>query len=144
MKIRVISKSTSLKRINNAINNLSDNIEKEVQQSTERILNNIKMNAPVDTGALRDSFKASYQWKGQTYTSMIESDCHYIGYVLRGTGIYNIDGNGRKTPWVYKDAHGNYRFTYGMHPNPFIDKALLDEKRNLRRAIRKAINKSFK
>ena len=99
MKVRIISKSTSLKRINNAINNLSNNIEKEVHQSTERILNNIKMNAPVDTGALRDSFKASYQWKGQTYTSMIESDCHYLKYVLYGTGIYASNGNGRKCTW---------------------------------------------
>ena len=145
MKVRVISKSSkALKRIDNAIQNLEDNVEKEVQESTERMLNNIKMNAPVDTGALRESFKASYEWKGKTYTGMIESDSPYLKYVLYGTGIYEVNGKGRKTPWVYKDRHGNYRFTHGMQPNPFIDKALLDEKRNLRRAIRKAIKKSFK
>jgi HK97 gp10 family phage protein len=144
MKVRIISKSSALKRIDKAIEQLDDNIEQEVKASTERILHNIRTNAPVDTGALRDSFRASYEWKGKTYTSMIESYSSYFKYVLYGTGIYEVNGKGRQTPWVYKDRHGNYRFTYGMRPNPFIDKALIDEKRNLRRAVRKAIKKSFK
>ena len=143
MKVRVIKKTNASKKIEKALRSLPENVEREVKESTERILQNIQFNAPVDTGQLRDSFHASYEWKGKTFTSFIESDCTYLKYVLYGTGVYAINGDGRKTPWVYyKD--GNYYFTRGIQPNPFIDKALLDEKRSLRRSVRKAIKKSFK
>ena len=143
MKVRVKSKSTVIKKIDKAIKVLNSNIEEEVKEVTERVLTNIKANAPVDTGYLRDSFKSEYDWKGSTYTGYISSDCSYLKYVLYPTGKYNPQST-RPNGWVYKDKEGNYRFTYGTQPNPFIDKALVDESRNLRRAVRKAIQKSFK
>lgn len=144
MKVRAINKTRVSKKLDNAIQNIQKNVEEEVRISTERIIQNIQFNAPVDTGNLRDSFHATYEWKGKTFTGFIESDCTYLRYVINGTGIYNINGKGRQTPWVYRDAHGNYRFTRGIRPNPFIEKSLLDEKRSLRRSIRKAVRKSFK
>ena len=145
MKVRVTNKTKRLsKKLEKVEQSIQDNVEEEVRNCTERIIQNIKINAPVDTGNLRDSFHATYEWKGKTFTGFIESDCTYLRYVINGTGIYNINGNGRQTPWVYKDAHGNYRFTRGIQPNPFIEKSLLDEKRTLRRSIRKAVRKSFK
>ena len=132
MKVRVKSKSVVSKKIDRVIKTLSSNVEEEVTEVTERILKNIKTNAPVDTGYLRDSFNSSYSWKGKTFTGYIGSDCTYLKYVLYGTGKYATNGQGRSDGWVYKDRDGNYRFTYGIKPNPFIDKALVDEKREIR------------
>lgn len=30
-----------------------------------------------------------------------------------GTGLYAVKGNGRKTPWKYKDARGDWHTTHG-------------------------------
>lgn len=30
-----------------------------------------------------------------------------------GTGLYAVKGNGRKTPWRYKDSKGNWHTTHG-------------------------------
>ena len=46
-------------------------------------------------------------------------------YVHEGTGIYATHG-GRPTPWVYRDANGNFWRTRGIKPNPFIRKAVED------------------
>lgn len=50
-----------------------------------------------------------------------------------GTGLYAAGGDGRKTPWVYKDADG-FHWTAGMRPRPFLVPAATqhnDEYRNI-------------
>ena len=34
-----------------------------------------------------------------------------------GTGEYALNGDGRKTPWVYTDRQGETHFTHGKKPN---------------------------
>lgn len=34
-----------------------------------------------------------------------------------GTGEYALNGDGRKTPWVYTDRKGETHFTHGKKPN---------------------------
>ena len=41
-----------------------------------------------------------------------------------GTGIYATGGNGRKSPWVWRDKNGKYHFTRGMKPTHFMKNAL--------------------
>ena len=45
-------------------------------------------------------------------------------YVELGTGIYATDGNGRKSPWVWRDKNGKYHFTRGIKPTHFMRNAL--------------------
>jgi len=44
----------------------------------------------------------------------------YAPYIEYGTGIYAEAGDGRKGGWRYKDTKGNWHFTLGMKPQPFI------------------------
>lgn len=39
-------------------------------------------------------------------------------------GIFAEKGNGRKTPWVWKDFNGKWHFTRGMAPRPFLRPAV--------------------
>lgn len=48
----------------------------------------------------------------------------YPVFVELGTGIYATDGNGRKSPWVWRDKNGKYHFTRGIKPTHFMRNAL--------------------
>ena len=45
---------------------------------------------------------------------------------IQGTGIYAIEGNGRKqVPWSYYDERkGEWQSTEGIKPTPFIQMAI--------------------
>lgn len=45
-------------------------------------------------------------------------------YVELGTGIYATDGNGRKSPWVWRDKNGKFHYTRGIKPTHFMRNAL--------------------
>ena len=92
-----------------------------------RALNRIGMTAEkyakkacvVDTGRLRNSI---------TFDIKEDEDAVYIGtaveygkYVELGTGKHYPGG--RKTPWVYKDAKGNWHMTHGQRARPFLKPA---------------------
>lgn len=48
----------------------------------------------------------------------------YPIYVELGTGIYAADGNGRKSPWVWRDKNGKFHYTRGIKPTHFMRNAL--------------------
>jgi hypothetical protein len=54
----------------------------------------------------------------------IGSNLFYSIYVELGTGIFAEKGNGRKTPWVWKDFNGKWHFTRGMKARPFLRPAV--------------------
>ena len=98
--------------------------EEEVTEITQKNAIAIKELAqtlvPVDTYALRESI--GVQMAGND--ALIGSDLHYAIYVEMGTGIYAVNGDGRKTPWVYyyrgnKGPHG-WRWTRGQKPQPYM------------------------
>lgn len=90
-----------------------------------------KKNCPVDMGILR---AAMFHDVGLSETEIVGSVANskeYAPYVHQGTGIYAKDGNGRKTPWKYKVEKGKYagwHITRGQKPNPFLEKAKLNNK----------------
>ena len=48
----------------------------------------------------------------------------YPIYVELGTGIYAANGDGRKSPWVWRDKNGKFHYTRGMKPTHFMRNAL--------------------
>ena len=79
-----------------------------------------KINCPVDDGQLRQSIGSEI--KGNI--GVIGTNVEYAPYVHQGTGIYAVNGAGRKTRWKYQDAKGEWHSTIGQPPNPFLEKAL--------------------
>ena len=63
-------------------------------------------------GALKQSLTYAVDLAKKTVT--IGSNLFYSVYVEFGTGIFAEKGNGRKTPWVWKDFNGKWHFTRGM------------------------------
>lgn len=99
--------------------------------TAQRIERTAKMLCPVRTGYLRSSIRSDTLGEDGAYASAGGSfrgthgalrDVDYAVYVNYGTGIYAV--NGRKTPWTYMDAEGNFHRTHGMRPRPFFTNAV--------------------
>ena len=73
-------------------------------------------------------------------TTGVGSFVKHALYVHYGTGRYAQDGKGRKTPWVYKDAHGKFHKTVGQIPKPYLVDALIDSKREVLEILAEGLN----
>ena len=83
-------------------------------------------------GALKASLTYAVDLAQKTVS--IGSNLFYSVYVELGTGIFAEKGNGRPTPWVWKDFNGKWHFTRGMKPRPFLRPAVeepIDELREI-------------
>ncbi|NBJ89857.1 HK97 gp10 family phage protein [Acutalibacter sp. 1XD8-36] len=77
---------------------------------------------PVDTGNLRNSI--THQVKKEELAAYIGSVAEYAAYVELGTGKYYPGG--RKEPWTYQDANGNWHITNGQRARPYLKPAVAD------------------
>lgn len=59
----------------------------------------------------------------------------YPLYVEMGTGIYATDGQGRKSPWVWRDKNGKYHWTRGMRPRHMFRDAIADHKEEYKKTV---------
>ena len=98
-----------------------------------------KDKAPKDTGALRRSITNRVQVVGNQVSGIVFTPLEYAPYIEYGTGLYAENGNGRQTPWVYKDDKGNYHYTHGQHPQPFMRPALNENKDEIIQIIKEAL-----
>lgn len=101
-----------------------------------------KQECPVDEGYLRDSIDYATQREGNTIKGYVGSNLEYAPYVHQGTGIYAVDGNGRKTPWHYTVESGKYKgehWTRGQQPNPFLERAVLKVRKKFPSIIAKGV-----
>ena len=90
--------------------------------------------APVDTGNLRNSI--THEVVEDENAVYIGTNNEYAAYVCLGTGKY-AEG-GRPTPWVYQDANGNWHYTHGKKPKPFLKPAVTDHTDKYREIIKDA------
>ena len=80
----------------------------------------------IDTGQLINSISTRTENTGTEINAYIdigaesENGAWYAEFLEFGTGIYNESGNGRQSPWQYKDRKGNWHTTQGMEADPFI------------------------
>lgn len=91
----------------------------------------------VDTGALRNS--VSHAISGDTV--YIGSNLPYAVYNELGTGIYASQGNGRQTPWAYRDRDGVWHWTRGMKPIHFLKRAIETNQSEYRAIIEQIMRK---
>lgn len=85
----------------------------------------VKQNCPVDDGTLRKSITHWIEEEADGVMGYIGTNVEYAPYVHYGTGIYAVNGDGRKeVPWKYQTADGKWHTTSGQKPNPFMQKAI--------------------
>lgn len=85
-----------------------------------------KKNCPVDQGLLKAAMTHDVDVIFDTAIGKVGNTMEYAPYVHQGTGIYAINGDGRKTPWKYKVEAGKYKGwheTVGQKPQPFLEDA---------------------
>jgi HK97 gp10 family phage protein len=132
---------------------INSTTEVSLENTAKQICKDMKSTVPVDTGKLKRSIHQKTERTNEsTVTAYIYADAknkqngaQYAKFVEYGTGLYNINGNGRQTPWRYKDSKGNWHTTSGQMPQAFINpsvRANLPE--TLEKQIRKNISKYFK
>lgn len=110
------------KALSNALAKYGDDILDEVKRIITNTAFLIKANAkslaPSDDGNLRDSIETELLNDG--LTAIVRVTASYAVYVEFGTGIYAVDGEGRKTPWTYySNKLGRFVTTEGMQPQPY-------------------------
>ena len=110
-----------------------------MQQACNIVEGAAKDKAPKDTGALRRSITSKVEVTGNSIEGIVFTPLEYAPYVEYGTGIYSDNGNGRKTPWVYMDDKGNYHYTRGQHPQPYMRPALEENKDKIINIIKGAL-----
>lgn len=90
-----------------------------------------------DTGNLRNSI--THVVDEDEPAAYIGTNVEYAPYVELGTGIYAEGGGGRPTPWVYQDAKGNWHYTHGNKPKPFLKPAVADHADQYRKLLEDAM-----
>lgn len=81
----------------------------------------VKRNTKVGTGQLKNSW--TYKVDESKGEATIGSPLENAIWEEFGTGQYALHGDGRKTPWVYKDDKGNWHRTEGKHPHRALNNA---------------------
>ena len=111
-------------------------IEGAVTKSCLLVEKESKNNCPVQTGTLRRSITTDVNgMKGEVYSPL-----DYAVFVHQGTRLFAANGDGRKdVPWHYQDDNGNWHSTSGQHPNPFMERALDENKDKCLNYIKQSI-----
>lgn len=91
---------------------------------------------PVDTGNLRNSI--THQVVEGEQAVYIGTNSEYGPYVELGTGIYY--GGGRKDPWTYQDAKGNWHMTHGQRAQPYLKPAVADHAQTYTNIIKEELS----
>ena len=125
------------------LENVTTKIELEIYKALEEasgaVEAQVKQNQRRDTGQTADSWK--HYVSASEHTAYIGSNYQNAIWEEFGTGIHALNGNGRKTPWVYTPDDGEtfYR-TKGKKPLRPLHKAMTA----MRPKIQKYFIKRFK
>ena len=118
----------------------------KIQETGEQFLEEVggevesqtKQNTKVDTGKTKNS------WEHVVNTDKMEVKIgsRYKNALWEefGTGIYALNGDGRKTPWVYKSPDGKFHTTVGKKPR----RALFNAYTSLKNKLIRSAQERFK
>lgn len=109
------------------------------QQAVTHAKQNLKAAGRSDTGTLRNSITHKVQMSEKAV--YVGTNVHYAIYNEMGTGIYADGGGGRKTPWRYQDAKGNWHTTRGIKPTHFLKNAAQDHAEEYRGIVKRYLEK---
>lgn len=82
--------------------------------------------AAVLTSRLRNSI--DYVVDEAELIGYVGTNVEYAIYVEMGTGEFAVNGMGRKGGWVYQDPSGEWFFTWGQEPQPYLRPAFRKNK----------------
>lgn len=92
-------------------------IEAALLECAAELVSQTARNTRVDTGQLKNSWKANVKKKGKGFEAVIGSPLENAIWEEFGTGEHALEGNGRQGGWFYEDEEGNGHFTHGKKPS---------------------------
>ena len=111
----------SVEFVNNSINvkeAINDNAIAWLYEAGGEVLSQAVRNTKVASGKTKGSWQLAVD-EG-SLTCHIGSNYDNAIWEEFGTGIYAVEGNGRKTPWVYVDEQGIRHVTKGKRPRRML------------------------
>ena len=106
---------------------IGDKALKWLEEASGEIEAQAKRNSRVDTGQLKGSWEHAVD--EENYEAHVGSALENAIWEEYGTGEYAAGGDGRKTPWKYQDAKGNWHTTTGKKPNRTLQRAFEAKKK---------------
>lgn len=130
--------SSLIKKLNKLSNtSVRDSLEK----SCLLVETDAKKLCPVDDGQLRQSITSELI---NNNNGAVGTNVEYAPYVHQGTGIYAVNGDGRKDRWSYQDAEGKWHSTIGQKPQPFLERALDNNRDKINKIFQDEIKRVLK
>ena len=115
------------------LNRINDNAVSWLEEASGELEAQTKQNTKVDTGKT----KGSWEHRVDTEKMVGEVGSRYKNALWEeyGTGIHALHGDGRNTPWVYKNPKDNkFYFTVGKKPRRALFNAYTSLKNRLIRS----------
>ena len=113
------------KDVINKINSLG---VKWLEEASSEIESQTKQNTKVDTGKTKGSWE--HRVDANKLEAIVGSRYDNALWEELGTGIYALNGDGRKTKWVYRTEDGKFHATVGKKPRRALYRAF-ESKKNL-------------
>ena len=102
------------KSCHDSIKQMQELLLHNMEQTLDYIAEKAKEKVGDDTGALRaDTKSLGTKIVGDEIHGAAGNTLEYALYHHQGTGIYAVDGNGRKTPWVYVEGGSSSKSRQG-------------------------------
>lgn len=121
-KVKLTSHRAKIEReLESKIHDALDLVGFQMESDAAKMCYDWKPTDIIDTGTLANSI--THQM-ADSYTVVVGTNTPYAVYVEFGTGIYAENGQGRKTPWAYRDRKGELHWTRGVRPRPFLKTAI--------------------
>lgn len=118
-----------LERLVARLEEIPKDMESKMLKAAQFVEGEAREKAPKRTGNLKGSIESKVERQGNTIIGTVFTPVEYAPYQEFGTGLFAVNGDGRKTPWAYEDElTGETVFTRGNRPHPFLAPALRENK----------------
>ena len=122
----------NLKECQNAIN---DAMVQALEEASGELETQTKRNTKVDTGKTKGSWE--HRVDKENGIAYVGSNYENAIWEEFGTGVHALNGNGRKTPWVYTPDEGKtFYTTTGKKPRRALHKAFESSKNKIEKYFR--------
>ena len=114
-----------------------DILFQNMELTLDHVAEKAKEKVGVGTGALRaDTRSLGVEIVGDEVHGAVGNSLEHAIYHHQGTGIYAVNGDGRKTPWSYDDPKtGEKIYTRGSKPNPYLKDTIEQEQSTISKLL---------
>lgn len=130
-------------RLSESINDLGDAARAFMYEAGGELQTMAQRTVRVDTGQTKGSYTYEVHENGEQIECTFGSTIQNGIYEEYGTGEYALKGDGRKTPWKFKDRNGKWYRTTGKTPTRPIYTAYETLKPQIDSRLREIINRTL-